>query len=62
MDTTLAVHVAESEDGTYAVLIAVDGFETQEDANQFAYLFLMDGRLSVGDIEFVPSEDLESIH
>jgi|TARA_E500000318_G_scaffold12597_1_gene11593 hypothetical protein len=62
MNATLAVHVAEGEDGSHAVLISLDGFDTAEEASEFAYTFLMDGRLAVGGIEFVPSEELESVH
>jgi hypothetical protein len=62
MNATLAVHVAEGEDGSHAVLISLDGFDSAEEASEFAYTFLMDGRLAVGDIEFVPSDDIESVH
>lgn len=52
MDTTgFSVHLAECEDGSFSVLISVDGFESQEAASEFAHLFLMDGSIAVGDFE-----------
>lgn len=62
MDATLAVHIAESEDGSHSVIICVDGFDSEENAGEFARTFLLDGRLAVGDVEFVAGFDFESIH
>jgi len=61
MGITLSVHVAEVQDGSHAMLISLEGFDGEQEAADFAHTFLMDGRLEVGSVEFVPSEDIEEL-
>jgi hypothetical protein len=62
MDTPFAVHISKGDDGSYVVVMCIDGFNTEVSAEEFVRTLLLDGRLAIGDVEFVTEFNLQSIH